>query len=92
MGENFRTSCSSLLKLSEELRPYIEGTTTRMKRPVDVIKNWRGLCTTLATAQNFRLVGEYLCSVRQNNGHEGFQDGDNCEQSAKYLIQRNEQT
>ena len=31
-------SRSSVLKLSEELRPYIEGKATRMKQPVDVVK------------------------------------------------------
>ncbi|XP_028416694.1 putative nuclease HARBI1 [Dendronephthya gigantea] len=35
--ENFRMSRRSLLKLSEELRPYIEGMTTRMRQPVDVV-------------------------------------------------------
>ena len=31
-------SRSSVLKLSEELRPYIEGKATRMRQPVDVVK------------------------------------------------------
>lgn len=36
--ENFRMSRSSLVRLSEELRPYIEGKSTRMRQPVDVMK------------------------------------------------------
>ena len=36
--ENFRMSRSSVLKLSEELRPYIEGKATRMRQPVDVVE------------------------------------------------------
>ena len=36
--ENFRISRPSLLKLSEELRPYMEGKSTRMMQPVDVGK------------------------------------------------------
>ena len=36
--ENFRMSRTSLLSLSELLRPYIEGETTRMRSPVDVVK------------------------------------------------------
>ena len=36
--ENFRISRPSLLKLSEELRPYMEGKSTRMMQPVDVVK------------------------------------------------------
>ena len=36
--ENFRMSRPFLLKLSEELRLYIEGKWTRMRQPVDVVK------------------------------------------------------
>ena len=36
--ENFRMSRRNLLKLSELLRPHIEGKTTRMRCPVDVTK------------------------------------------------------
>ena len=36
--ENFRMSKTSLLKLGEELRPYIEGKETIMRSPVDVVK------------------------------------------------------
>ena len=36
--ENFRMSKTSLLKLAEELRPYIEGKETIMRSPVDVVK------------------------------------------------------
>lgn len=38
MRENFRMSITSLLKLAEELRPYIEGKETIMRSPVDVVK------------------------------------------------------
>ena len=36
--ENFKMSKTSLLKLAEELRPYIEGKETIMRSPVDVVK------------------------------------------------------
>ena len=36
--ENFRMSRSSLLSLSELLRPYIEGKETVMRAPIDVVK------------------------------------------------------
>ena len=36
--ENFRMSRRNLLKLSELLRPHIQGKTTRMRCPVDVTK------------------------------------------------------
>ena len=36
--ENFRMSKDALVALSEELRPYIEGQTTNMRAPVDVLK------------------------------------------------------
>ena len=36
--ENFRMSKTSLLKLAEELRPYIEGKETIMRSPLDVVK------------------------------------------------------
>ena len=36
--EDFRMSKESLVYLSEQLRPYIEGETTRMRAPVDVLK------------------------------------------------------
>ena len=36
--ENFRMSKTSLLKLAEELRPYIEGKETIMRSHVDVVK------------------------------------------------------
>ena len=36
--ENFRMSRTSLLNLSELLRPFIQGETTRMRSPVDVVK------------------------------------------------------
>ena len=36
--DNFRMSKRSLYKLSEELRPYIQGKSTIMREPVDVIK------------------------------------------------------
>ena len=36
--ENVRMSKTSLLKLAEELRPYIEGKETIMGSPVDVVK------------------------------------------------------
>ena len=36
--ENFRMSKTSLLKLAEEFRPYIEGKETIMRSPVDVVK------------------------------------------------------
>ena len=36
--ENFRMSKRSLLKLAEELRPYIEGKETIMHSPVDDVK------------------------------------------------------
>ena len=36
--ENFRMSRASLLVLSELLRPHIEGESTRMRSPVDVVK------------------------------------------------------
>ena len=34
--ENFKMSKTSLVKLAEELRPYIEGKETIMRSPVDV--------------------------------------------------------
>lgn len=36
--ENFRMSRGSLYELANELRPYIEGKTTVMRAPVDVVK------------------------------------------------------
>ena len=36
--ENFRMSKDSLVALSEELRPYIEGEITNMRAPVGVLK------------------------------------------------------
>ena len=36
--ENFRMSRSSLYELADQLRPYIEGRTTIMRAPVDVVK------------------------------------------------------
>ena len=36
--EDFRMSWSSLVKLSEILRPYIEGKSTRMGKPVSVMR------------------------------------------------------
>ena len=36
--ENFRMSRGSLYELANELRPYIEGKTTIMRAPVDVVK------------------------------------------------------
>ena len=36
--ENFRMSRSSLCELADQLRPYIEGRTTIMRAPVDVVK------------------------------------------------------
>ena len=36
--DNFRMSRGSLLRLSNILRPHIEGLTTRMREPVDVVK------------------------------------------------------
>ena len=36
--ENFRMSKTSLLKLAEELRPYVVGKETIMLSPVDVVK------------------------------------------------------
>lgn len=36
--EDFGMSCTSLIKLSEELRSYIEGKSTRMRQPAHVVK------------------------------------------------------
>lgn len=36
--ENFRMSRASLVALSEELRPYIEGQTTVMRAPIETVK------------------------------------------------------
>lgn len=36
--ENFRMSRASLVSLSEELRPYIEGQTTNMRAPIAPLK------------------------------------------------------
>lgn len=36
--ENFRMSRSALVDLSDRLRPHVEGATTNMRRPVDVLK------------------------------------------------------
>ncbi|XP_037537968.1 putative nuclease HARBI1 [Nematolebias whitei] len=36
--ENFRMSRASLLGLTEQLRPYIEGQTTNMRAPIDALK------------------------------------------------------
>ena len=36
--ENFRMSRSSLYKLADQLRPYIEGKTTNMRAPIEVVK------------------------------------------------------
>ena len=36
--ENFRMSKTSLLRLAEELRPYIEGEETIVRSPVDIVK------------------------------------------------------
>ena len=36
--KNFRMSRSSLYELADQLRPYIEGRTTIMRAPVDVVK------------------------------------------------------
>ena len=36
--ENFRMSRTSLLALSEELRPYIDGQTTAMRAPIELVK------------------------------------------------------
>ena len=37
--ENFKMSKTSLLKLAEELRPYIERKETIMRSPLDVVKH-----------------------------------------------------
>lgn len=41
--ENFRMSRATLTELSERLRPHVQGTTTNMKEPVDVLR--RVACT-----------------------------------------------
>ena len=51
--ENFRMSRTSLLNLSEELRPYIAGITTRMRQPVDVVK--KVACTLYYLSDEGRL-------------------------------------
>lgn len=51
--ENFRMSRSSLLSLSELLRPYIEGETTVMRSPVCVVK--KVACTLYYLADEGRL-------------------------------------
>lgn len=51
--ENFRMSRASLLKLSELLRPHIEGKTTKMRSPVDVTK--KVACTLYYLSDEGRL-------------------------------------
>lgn len=51
--ENFRMSRSSLLALSELLRPHIEGKSTVMRSPVDVVK--KVACTLYCLADEGRL-------------------------------------
>ncbi|KAK7922006.1 hypothetical protein WMY93_008908 [Mugilogobius chulae] len=51
--ENFRMSRSSLLSLSELLRPHIEGQSTIMRAPVDVVK--KVACTLYYLADEGRL-------------------------------------
>lgn len=51
--ENFRISRRNLLKLSELLRPHIEGKTTRMRCPVDVTK--KVACTLYYLSDEGRL-------------------------------------
>ena len=51
--ENFRMSRTSLLNLSEELRPYIAGITTRMRQPVNVVK--KVACTLYYLSDEGRL-------------------------------------
>ena len=51
--ENFRMSRRNLLKLSELLRPHIEGKTTRMRCPVDVTK--KVACTLYYLSDEGRL-------------------------------------
>ena len=43
----------SVLKLSEELRPYIEGKATRMRQPVDVVK--KVACTLYYLSDEVRM-------------------------------------
>lgn len=51
--ENFRMSRRSLLNLSELLRPHIEGESTRMRSPVDVVK--KVACTLYYLSDEGRL-------------------------------------
>ena len=51
--ENFRMSRTSLLKLSDLLRPHIEGQTTVMRSPVSVVK--KVACTLYYLADEGRL-------------------------------------
>uniref|UniRef100_A0A3Q1EY48 Putative nuclease HARBI1 n=1 Tax=Acanthochromis polyacanthus TaxID=80966 RepID=A0A3Q1EY48_9TELE len=51
--KNFRMSRASLLSLSELLRPHIEGQTTVMRSPVDVVK--KVACTLYYLADEGRL-------------------------------------
>ena len=52
-GENFRMSRGSLYRLSTMLRPHIEGQTTRMREPVDVLK--KVACTIYYLSDEGRL-------------------------------------
>ena len=52
--ENFRMSKDSLVALSEELRPYIEGETTNMRAPVGVLK--KVACTLYYLSDEGRLM------------------------------------
>ena len=56
--ENFRMSRPFLLKLSEELRPYIEGKSTRMRQPVDVVKK-----VTCHAMPSQRILGVFVWMV-----------------------------
>ena len=49
--ENFRMSKTSLVKLDEELRPYIEGKQTILLSPVDVFSSDKLQASTVYTSQ-----------------------------------------
>ena len=49
--ENFRMCKRSLVKLAEELRPYIEGKETVMRFPVDVFSSDKLQASTVYTSQ-----------------------------------------
>ena len=63
--ENFRMSRSSLYKLADQLKPYIEGKTTIMRAPVDVVKQVAVTLYYLSDEGRFRKTANTFGLSRQ---------------------------